>query len=100
MKKWLVTAGLAIFIVAFTTLSKSHKKIDPEAVNKAIGKTLPLLATTSHNFLENAGGCHSCHHQALTAVNFSMAKDKGFPVNDSSLDEALQSIKDRIARRK
>jgi hypothetical protein len=100
MKKWFFTAGFGVFIVAFTTLSKSTRKADPEAVSKAISKSLPLLASSSHVFLENAGGCHSCHHQALTAVNFSMGKLKGFTVNDTSLQEALKSITDRIDQRK
>src|SRR4030095_458638 len=100
MKKWLIVGGTATLIAGFTTLSRSDKKVDPEAVNRAISKSLPLLASSSHVFLENAGGCHSCHHQALTAVNFSMAKAKGLTVNDTSLNEALRFIIGRIERRK
>ena len=57
-----------------------------------MNKSLPLLQTTSHAFLENAGGCQSCHHQDLTAVSLSLAKEKGFTVNDSSLNEIFNSV--------
>ena len=92
MKKWLVLSGIVIVIASFTTITNNTKINDPEAIKKAINKSLPLLQTTSHVFLENAGGCQSCHHQDLTAVNLSMAKEKGFAVNDTSLNEIFDSI--------
>jgi len=92
MKKWLVLSGIVTVIAAFTTVTNQNKINDPEEIKKAINKSLPLLQSTSHLFLENAGGCQSCHHQDLTAVNLSMAKAKGFPVNDTSLNEIFDSI--------
>jgi hypothetical protein len=100
MKKWFVIAVIAVFIAAFTTVSKSNKKIDPKEITNAINKSLPLLQSASHIFLENAGGCQSCHHQDLTAVNLSIAKEKGFAVNDTILNEALDSIMSVINSRK
>jgi hypothetical protein len=92
MKKWLILSGIVIVITAFTRVTNESSINDPEAIKKAINKSLPLLQTTSHVFLENAGGCQSCHHQDLTAVNLSMAKEKGFTVNDASLSEIFDSI--------
>src|SRR5688572_17666102 len=92
MKKWLVLSGIVIVIAAFTTVTNETRINDPEEIKKAVNKSLPLLQTTSHLFLENAGGCQSCHHQDLTAVNLSLAKEKGFTVNDTSLNEILDSI--------
>lgn len=91
MKKWLVLSAIVTVIAAFTTVTK-NKINDPEAIKKAINKSLPLLQTTSHVFLENAGGCQSCHHQDLTAVSMSLAKQKGFVVNDTSFTEIADSI--------
>jgi hypothetical protein len=91
MKKWLIVAGLVLFAAAFTTIPRAKKKVDREEVKKAIGKSLSLLQTASHVFLENAGGCQSCHHQDLTAVSLSMAKQKGIAVNDTILNEAVES---------
>ena len=100
MKKWLILSGIVTVIAAFTTVTNKNKINDPEAIKKAINKSLPLLQTTSHVFLENAGGCQSCHHQDLTAVNLSMAKEKGFAVNDTSLNEIFDSIIHVIKSRK
>ncbi len=92
MKKWLVLSVIVTVIAAFTTVTNKNKINDPEEIKKAINKSLPLLQTTSHLFLENAGGCQSCHHQDLTAVNLSLAKEKGFAINDTSLNEIIDSI--------
>jgi hypothetical protein len=100
MKKWLVIAVMAIVVAAFTTVSNSNKKIDPGEINEAINKSLPLLQSSSHTFLENAGGCQSCHHQDLTAVSLSLAKEKGFAVNDTILNEVFDSIMSVMTSRK
>jgi N-acyl-D-amino-acid deacylase len=92
MKKWFILSGFVILIASFTTITDKIKTNDPEAIKKAINKSLPLLQTTSHTFLENAGGCQSCHHQDLTAVSLSFAKEKGFAINDSSFNEISDSI--------
>jgi len=92
MKKWIILSGIVITIASFTTVTKKIKANDPETIKKAINKSLPLLQTTSHTFLENAGGCQSCHHQDLTALSLSLAKEKGFAINDSSFNEISDSI--------
>jgi len=100
MKKWLVLSVLVIVIAAFTTVTKENKINNQEDIKKAVNKTLPLLQNSSHLFLENAGGCQSCHHQDLTAVSLSLAKEKGFTVNDSALTEILNSVDTVIRARK
>ena len=100
MKKWLILSGIVIVIAAFTTVTNKNSVNDPEEIKKAVNKSLPLLQTTSHLFLENAGGCQSCHHQDLTAVNLSLAKEKGFAVNDTSLNEILDSVMQSIKARR
>jgi Prenyltransferase and squalene oxidase repeat len=92
MKKWLVLSAIVIVIASFTTITNKKENNDPEAIKKAINKSLPLLQTTSHAFLENAGGCQSCHHQDLTAVSLSLAKEKGFQINEAGLKEIFDSI--------
>ena len=76
MKKWLVLSVVVTVIAAFTTVTKENKINNEESIKKAVNKTLPLLQTSSHLFLENAGGCQSCHHQDLTAVSLSLEKKK------------------------
>src|SRR5436190_4346871 len=100
MKKWLVLSAIVTIIAAFTTITKESKINSQEDIKRAVNKTLPLLQTTSHLFLENAGGCQSCHHQDLTAVSLSLAKEKGFTVNDTILNEIFDSINTVIRSRK
>jgi acid phosphatase family membrane protein YuiD len=100
MKKWLVLSAMVTVIAAFTTVTNKYRINDPEEIKRAVNKSLPLLQTTSHLFLENAGGCQSCHHQDLTAVSLSLAKEKGFAVNDTSLNEIFDSIQHVIRNRK
>jgi acid phosphatase family membrane protein YuiD len=100
MKKWLVLSAIVTIIAAFTTVTKESKINSQEDIKKAVNKTLPLLQTTSHLFLENAGGCQSCHHQDLTAVSLSLAKEKGFTINDTILNEIFDSINTVIRSRK
>ena len=100
MKKWLVLSAIVTVIAAFTTITNETRINDQEEIKKAVNKSLPLLQTTSHRFLENAGGCQSCHHQDLTAVNLSLAKEKGFAVNDTSLHEIFDSIMSTIRSRR
>src|SRR6188768_2542211 len=100
MKKWLVLSVLVIVIAAFTTVTKENKINNQEDIKKAVNKTLPLLQNSSHLFLENAGGCQSCHHQDLTAVSLSLAKEKGFQINEAGLTEIFDSIQQVIRSRK
>ena len=100
MKKWLVLSAIVTVIAAFTTVTKESKINSQEEIKKAVNKTLPLLQTSSHLFLENAGGCQSCHHQDLTAVSLSLAKEKGFTVNDTILNEIFDSVNSVIRSRK
>ena len=100
MKKWFVLSAIVLMIASFTTITNKKGNNDPEAIKKAINKSLPLLQTTSHTFLENAGGCQSCHHQDLTAVSLSLAKEKGFQINDAGLTEIFDSIQQVIRSRK
>ena len=100
MKKWLVLSVIVTVIAAFTTVTKENKVNNEEDIKKAVNKALPLLQNSSHLFLENAGGCQSCHHQDLTAVSLSLAKEKGFTVDESSLNEMLNSVDTVVRARK
>jgi len=89
MKKYLITGSLLLCILAFTKSTDNENKSSD--INNAIDKSLPLLQASSHIFLENIGFCHSCHNQGLGAVNFALAKEKGFAVRNSIINEALDS---------
>jgi Squalene-hopene cyclase C-terminal domain len=98
MKKWLVIFSMVIITVGFTAITHDHT--DPEEIKTAVNKSLPLLQSSSHTFLINAGGCHSCHGQGLGGIAFSLAREKGFTIQDSILKEALDSININWTQRK
>ena len=92
MKKYYIILGLFIGLLGF---KRSVKKADKSAdVSAAVNKCLPVLEKSSHLFLKNAAPmvlCHSCHNQGLGIVAFQMAKERGFPVNDTVFHEAIDS---------
>lgn len=91
MKKIVSLTGIIFFfLLALSPLA--FKKRDKEKMNEAIEKSLVLLQKSSHTFLENANGCHSCHHQGLGGVSFALAKEKGYPIQDSIVQELEDSI--------
>lgn len=90
MRKFLIITAIILSILGFRSINV--KLNDPIEIKAAINKSLPLLQSSSHQFLANAGGCHSCHGQGLGGVTFSLAKEKGFVVADSIVNEAMDSI--------
>ena len=90
MKKWILLTAIIFCLFAFTTIINNTN--DPSEIKTAINKSLPLLESSSHEFLTNAATCHSCHSQSLPDITFSLARTKGFAVNKTTVDEALDSI--------
>jgi hypothetical protein len=91
MKKYLVIGILLLSILAFKKNMDGDQKITSADINNAVNKSLPLLQRSSHEFLENAATCHSCHSQGIGTVAFAIAKEKGFDVSEVAIQEALDS---------
>jgi hypothetical protein len=89
MKKWMIGGAILFCCAAW---SRVMRPVGQEEIRRAVEKSLPLLASSSHVFLENAGGCHSCHGQGMGMIVFGMAKEKGFAVNEGALQEAIDSV--------
>jgi hypothetical protein len=93
MKIILTGTVLVMSLAAFTTFTGlKGKRNDHKGITLAINKSIPLLQNSSHEFLENAVTCHSCHGQDLSAVAFTMAEKKGFTIDQNILREARDSI--------
>ena len=92
MKKYYIILGLFTGLLAFKKgLYMTDKTAD---VSAAVNKCLPVLEKSSHLFLINAAPmvlCHSCHNQGLGIVAFQMAKERAFPVDDTTFHEAVDS---------
>jgi len=91
MKKYLIIGVFLSGILAFKQSMDGYKKITSSEINNAVNKSLPLLQRSSHDFLENASTCHSCHNQGIGTVAFAFAKEKGFNVSEAVIREALDS---------
>ncbi len=91
MKKYLIISSLLLSILAFKKSTDDDKKIKSADIKNAVNKSLVLLQKSSHDFLDNAITCHSCHNQGIGAVAFAMAKEKGFDVSDAIINEAIDS---------
>lgn len=89
MRKTIVLLGITACFFGFREVSRHPGE---KEIRTAITKSLTLLQQSSHTFLINAGGCHSCHGQGLGAVTFSLAREKGFAIADTIYHEALDSI--------
>ncbi|RYZ30546.1 MAG: hypothetical protein EOO10_02440 [Chitinophagaceae bacterium] len=99
MKRWTLLLAICFLVVSFTSINKSD---DPtaEEISNAIKKSIALLQPSDRLFLQNAGTCHSCHHQDMTAITTYMASKKGYPVNDTISTESLKSIVATVKSRK
>jgi len=89
MKKLIILGSLTIVLFGFSQLSRNE--YDNAQLQVAVKKSIDLLQQSSHTFITNAR-CFSCHGQALGAVTFSMAKEKGFTLNDTLAEEASQRM--------
>jgi hypothetical protein len=97
MKKWITLLVVASVIVSFTTVNSNG---DPAEMAAAINKSIALLQPSDRLFLQNAGTCHSCHHQDLTAITTYMAANKGYRTNDTISAESLKAIVATVKSRK
>ena len=99
MKKVFVLSVIVFIVAAFKTIG-DDEKVNPQEVKTAIQKSITLIQPSDRLFLENAGTCHSCHHQDLTAIAMYGAKQKGYTINDTIATESLNSIIASIKSRK
>jgi ankyrin repeat protein len=51
------------------------------SVRAALERSIPLLQKNDSSFTQKAG-CVSCHHNTLTSITVSAAREHGFPVNE------------------
>ncbi|MFT3827397.1 MAG: hypothetical protein QM731_25975 [Chitinophagaceae bacterium] len=89
MKKYLIVGGIILCVLGFRLTDNGRER--EAKIATAVRKSVLLLQQSSHTFITNAH-CFSCHGQAMGAVVFSMAKIKGFELNDTLAAEASQKM--------
>jgi ankyrin repeat protein len=91
---FLVTLAAA-FVVACQTYP-SQVPSAPEAyaaadVEDAISRSLPLMQASMDTWVQEQA-CLSCHHQGLGSMAVSLAKERGFEIDQPSLDEQARRM--------
>jgi ankyrin repeat protein len=62
-------------------LARLQIDLGPEAVGRAVAKSLPLLQRSGETFTTRKG-CVSCHHQSLVAMTVGLVRKHGFDVDE------------------
>jgi hypothetical protein len=88
---------IGLFICALTagmslgTFAVIEQEQDTAAVRTAISKSVTLLQTSGHTWIERTG-CDSCHHQSLPAAAFSLARARGFTIDVELTRERVHTV--------
>jgi ankyrin repeat protein len=61
----------------------------PDAVRAAIERAIPLLQSSARTWFEERP-CASCHHQGLGMVAVTLARDRGFRIDQGLLDDQVR----------
>jgi hypothetical protein len=85
------TAVLLASVVAATLVRAEA----PPAARAAIEKALPLIEKGGAGYLARAR-CFSCHHQAVSVLALTAARDRGLPVDAANLQAQAQRALDDL----
>lgn len=69
---------------------------DAVEIDAAVTRSLTLLQASGRTWIRNSG-CVSCHHQALPAVTFNLARARGFTVDDEAARERIDATLARFS---
>src|SRR2546425_8891579 len=73
-----------------SVLFAASRDIDSTKLRTAVQKSVDLLQKCGPIFVKN-GACTSCHHQSLPAMAISIARPRGFRINERIAREQLQA---------
>jgi hypothetical protein len=72
-------AVLFMLCTAVTSTEAASPEPTPEAIRSALDRAIPLLRKSTEDYPESRD-CFSCHHQAIPALAFSLARARGFAI--------------------
>jgi Prenyltransferase and squalene oxidase repeat len=91
----MVRIGMVVFVVALRLCWGASIAVAREnetaAVHAAVKKSVSLLQQSGPIFVKK-GGCTSCHHQSLPAMAFSLARERGFQVDEQLARDQLEAV--------
>lgn len=78
---------------------QAGRTITVNAMRDAIAKALPLIETSSAEYLRQRE-CFSCHHQAMATLTLVEARDRGFSIDEQNLASQIERTKTHLERGK
>ena len=87
---------VAVAILSLNTPAVIAQENDRVDIDAAVTRSLTLLQASGRTWIEKAA-CVSCHHQALPAMTFSLARARGFALDDEAGRERVQATLARFA---
>jgi len=81
------TLSVALWSAGLVATVRQSERSD--AVRAAINRAIPLLQSSARTWF-NERPCASCHHQGLGIVAVTLARDRGFRVDQSMLDDQVR----------
>jgi len=94
--------GTSRIVCALVALLSLHSRVaiaqenDTAEIVAAVTGSLTLLQASGRTWIEKSG-CVSCHHQALPAVSFALARTRGFRLDEEATRERIQATLARFA---
>lgn len=98
MKRNQLTRLMALVLLAFSGLATSFAA-ESDPARLAVRKSLPLLQKVGPKFWYGAG-CISCHNNTLPDMAITMAKERGFAIDESAAKVATKLDADILETRK
>jgi hypothetical protein len=83
--KW----AAAFLLLVASRLPAEESKIEPSQLKAAIARALPLLQKAAAGHVAQRT-CFSCHHQALPVLALSLARERGFGIDEQGFRKQLK----------
>src|SRR5215469_6464350 len=90
--------AFSAMVVAFGSRCAAARPQDTGQLSArdAVLRVLPLLQRSASIWSRDAQ-CISCHHQGLGMIAVSVARERGFPVDEGMLSDEMQAVRQRLS---
>jgi len=95
IKRWffdcrVIIAGIIAICIGETGLAEDHAREDLGAIKTAVTRSLPLLEKAAKISMEKRSQCFTCHNQGLPVMALTVARTRGFRVDEKNLLAQVQ----------
>lgn len=81
----------------FVSIGHAQEPVSTDRIRQSIESALPLIEASSAKYLEERS-CFGCHHQAMSVLALTKAKQHGFRVNQSNIGAQLTRTLEHLRR--